>query len=152
MSSQTENTLLEIMHSMKEMIRRMRMLEKQEGLQTIVPWTDYSNISTIVGWTSFTTKKILYCRFGIIVLIVFQLEGTSNSLTTSFTLPYSKNADPANLSGALGLTEDNGVVLTTPGRWNLTTNVISCFTNMASAIWTASGLKWIRGELFYIAA
>ena len=37
---------------------------KTLDMVTSVPWTDYSATSTIVGWTSYTTKEIWYKKIG----------------------------------------------------------------------------------------
>jgi len=50
-------------------------------------WVDYSATSTIVGWSSFTTKIIKYRVLGKQVFVYCVINGTSNSTTTSFTLP-----------------------------------------------------------------
>jgi hypothetical protein len=56
-------------------------------------WVDYSATSTIVGWSSFTAKKIRYRVVGKLVFVTAQLTGTSNSTTTSFTLPFTSSSN-----------------------------------------------------------
>jgi len=50
---------------------------------------DYSESSNITGWSSYANKEIWIKRLGHTVTSYFRIEGTSDSLTTSFTLPYS---------------------------------------------------------------
>jgi hypothetical protein len=59
-----------------------------------VTWTDYSGSSTIVGWTT-PTAKIRYKKIGKLVWVQYQITGTSNAGTTSFTLPFANNASIA---------------------------------------------------------
>lgn len=122
-------------------------------------WYDYSELATIVGWSSFTTKVIqLNYREGA-VHIVINLEGTSNSTATTFTLPVNTCRESALiLNGALfftGTARNNGTVsyariqALTPfsGVTNPVTNIT--FNNAygvaggAQATWTASGIKQI---------
>src|SRR5205814_10418940 len=54
-----------------------------------VAWMDYSATSTIVVWTSFTSKLIFYKKIGKDVFVQFELTGTSNATTSTFTLPFT---------------------------------------------------------------
>lgn len=50
------------------------------------PVVDISSTS-VVGWASFTTKKIFYQVSGKVLRLFFHLEGTSNSSAVNFPLP-----------------------------------------------------------------
>lgn len=53
-------------------------------------WIDYSATSTIVGWSSYTTKKLQYKLIDSNLMVVqFNIEGTGSGTSTTFTLPYS---------------------------------------------------------------
>jgi hypothetical protein len=112
-------------------------------------WIDYSATSTIVGWSSFITKILQYKIIGKQVFCHFAFSGTSNSSTTSFTLP----------NNALFFTScqqrgtDNGVENHASSVINAASNVIT-FSRWTSATtrtvsWTASGSKVITGQFFY---
>jgi len=112
-------------------------------------WTDYSAISTITGWSSFTLKQIWYKRIGKFVIVNFNLEGTSNSATTSFTLPVSSNARRYH---TLSVAHDNGsddgvcqIILDNSS----TVNILRGTNYSSSAGWTASGAKKVEGQLWY---
>ena len=52
---------------------------------------DYAGSSTIVGWSSFTSnRKFLWITVvGKLMNVSWHIEGTSNSATTSFSLPHA---------------------------------------------------------------
>lgn len=56
-------------------------------------FTDYSNSSTIVGFSSFTRKQIFYKKIGKLVTVWFNLYGTADGVLVSFTLPYGLNTN-----------------------------------------------------------
>jgi hypothetical protein len=127
-------------------------------------WYDYSELATIVGWSSFTTKVIqLNYREGA-VHVVINLEGTSNSTATTFTLPVNTCRESTLLlNGALfftGTARNNGTVsyariqALTPYSGVVGTVVTNPVTNITfnnaygvaggvQATWTASGIKQI---------
>ena len=110
-------------------------------------WIDYSAISTVVGWSSFTTKIIRYRVIGKQVFVLLDINGISNSTTTTFTLPinlinpvivniYSVNAGLGNL-GLLSISSNTAAAY----RWTSVTTDPSNFTN--------SGSKRLLGQFFY---
>jgi hypothetical protein len=109
-----------------------------------IDWTDYSATSTIVGWSSFTTKVLKYRVVGKQVFIIYDFDGTSNSATTTFTLPYSA----VNSTTATNYGVDNGA-------GNITTAILSGSTvtlyrwtslTVIVASFTTSGSKRIFGQ------
>lgn len=114
--------------------------------------TDYSSTSTIVGWSSFTTKLIYYRKVGKRVDVWFNLAGTSNSTTTSFTLPYA-NANVMEINAAASA-EDNSSFLTTPGLIQVLANLstASLFKDTSGANFTGSGTKRIYGQFWFYTA
>ena len=110
-------------------------------------WIDYSATSTVVGWTTpMTTKIIRYRVIGKMVFVSYSLYGTSNSATTSFTVPFN-NVNIQNIvSGTYAL--NGGVQVRGMTIANVNTNVITLFQN-ESPTWTASGLKYMYGQFFY---
>lgn len=123
-----------------------------EGDVYTVGWTDYSATSTIVGWSSYITKKIYYKKIGKLCFINFAIRGTSDSTAASFTLPYTSSNDEAG-TGFMAAVQikDNGTDLTTPGRVRVQPNedVLYGYKDMVSGAWTNSGEKMIRGQFWY---
>lgn len=115
-------------------------------------WIDYSATSTIVGWSVLTTKKIRYRVIGKQVFVYVQLLGTSNSSTTSFTLPFNSNNTIELI--ASGYVFNNGVPYSTPD-YLLTANSNVCALYYWSTIssggtnFTASGSKGFNAQFFY---
>lgn len=111
-------------------------------------WTEYSAISTIVGWSSFTSKSIAILSIGKVVFCHYFLSGTSNATTTSFTLPV---ACAVLMEATNCRAQDNSVFLANPALMQVGSgsNVFSFYSSLAGAGWTASGTKYISGEFFY---
>lgn len=121
-------------------------------------WTDYTATSTIVGWSSFTSgrKFIMYKKIGKLMLVAFHLEGTSNSATTSFTLPVAAVTvgTAFDFSTNLGFAQDNTVTLTAASRLRLpnASSTVECFKDCGTTGWTTSGTKIVEGLFWYEAA
>jgi hypothetical protein len=111
------------------------------------PWTDYSSSSTVVGWSSFTTKIIHYKKVGKLVFVNYNIQGTSNATTASFTLPFT----PATYTVfPVGRAVDNGVYVNTHPFGHTETGKWSFYLSAnGSEAWTASGTKMIRGQFFF---
>lgn len=108
-------------------------------------WIDYSATSTIVGWSSFTTKIIKYKIIGKQVFVIFSLDGTSNNTAATFTLP--NNALTGNeLAGRF---VNNGALTAGYTRINTNSNIITLLPIISSATWTATGNKVVTGQFFY---
>ncbi len=118
--------------------------------QINTPWIDFSEQSSIVGWSVYTTKRIRYKVVGNIVYIMYAIEGTSNSTSTSFTLPIiSKNASIVFMTYG----NDNGAGQVALGSSSGSVNSITFqrYTTISAltTTWTASGTKQIVGQFFY---
>lgn len=112
-------------------------------------WTDYAATSTIVGWSSFTTKLIYYKKVGKTVFFTAVLAGTSNSTAVSFTLPDTSSND-VQVNFCFRST-DNGVPTSGGGLANIIANsaTVTCYKDMAANAWTGSGTKNLLGSGFY---
>jgi len=108
-------------------------------------WVDYSATSTIVGWSSFTTKIIKYRLIGKQLFCIFYLDGTSNSATTTFTLPNNS----LTYNELAGRFVNNGALTAGYTRMNISSNIITLLSSISSTTWTASGNKVITGQFFY---
>jgi hypothetical protein len=113
-------------------------------------WVDYSSTSTVVGWSSFTTKFILYKKVGKQVFVFVTITGTSNATNATFTLPDNNTSTIGMSSLSLSIT-NNGVGSNTPGRISTSanSNIIDCAQNRTGTAFTASGTKAVSGVFFY---
>lgn len=113
-------------------------------------WVDYSATSTIVGWSSFTTKQISYRIIGKQVFVLFNFGGISNSTTASFSLPNNNNSTFVSQSLSVPIT-DNGVLSNVPGRIiiGLSTNNVVINKDRTGNAFTSSGTKSVAGQFFY---
>lgn len=115
-------------------------LDSSAFLQTsaYATWTP-----TLVGWSGTPTVYCYYYKLGRIMFFSAIISGTSDSTSTSFTLPEANGL--SEYSGAMGWCTDNGTAFTTPGRFSISvgSNVCRAYTNMATGAWTASGTKRI---------
>ena len=113
-------------------------------------WVDYSATSTIVGWSSFTTKVILYQKTYGKVFIIFDLAGTSDSTVASFTVPFT-SAPSITTWGYETLVVNNGTTATSPGRANVTSGsgTIDMRINTAGNTWTNTGTKRAAGKFWF---
>lgn len=112
------------------------------------PWQDYSATSTIVGWSSFTVKRIEYVIIGDTAIVEFDLRGTSNATTASFTLPF--NCDGGVVQSInFARTVDNSMIQTTPGYATMQpgSNIVVGNKNATVAGWTAANTKSLLGQL-----
>jgi hypothetical protein len=110
-------------------------------------WTDYSATSTVVGWSSFTTKYITYKKIGDIVFVQIYLEGTSNSASATLTLPY---ANTGTILRVAGQAKDNGTTNTTnPAVLYMVDSTVIMYKDWAGNGFTASGAKSCVFEFFY---
>lgn len=110
-------------------------------------WIDYSATSTIVGWSSFTTKIIKYRIIGKQLFCIYNFNGTSNSTSVTFTLPNS--VVNSNLR-AFGLSVDNAIAIgTSLISQNAGSNVINVYKDSIATSWTSSGSKLAYGQFFY---
>lgn len=113
-------------------------------------WIDYSATSTVVGWSSFTVKIIRYRIIGKQIFVQYQLQGTSISSTTTFTLPNTSINIEVNQNN---LTVDNSVVSLGLLQITSNSNIVSfakwTAINSNTSTFTASGTKMVKGQFFY---
>jgi len=108
-----------------------------------------------LGWgvleaiVRYINKGIYTKKIGKTVFVAFNINGTSDTTTITFTLPYT-NASEVSSGGALTYAIDNSAELSTVGRASMgdgttTVNV----SKLYSAAWTASGQKVAMGQFSY---
>lgn len=134
-----------------------------DGQQTpsfsTLPRSDYYANSAIIGWASFTSGRnyILYTRLGALVYVWFHLEGTSNSTSITFSLPFAAASNNGsaypNYTSAAQAT-DNSAALASPALVWLTPGsvVVTVFKDYSGASWTNHLAKSIDGSFCYPAA
>lgn len=112
-------------------------------------FTDYSSISQIIGWASFTTQQIYYMKIGKLVIVEVALIGTSDNTRTNFTVPYAPLTVPCN---PVVKVVDGGT--NNFGHINLPAGSVTgtCFPDSSTTVasWIATGTKTVRGTLMYI--
>lgn len=120
-------------------------------------WATTAITPSKTGWSSTTKNVWQYIQIGKMVWLYFDVSGTSNSTSTSVTLPVAARSISAtnNFEGSYGLAGDSAGVGAGP-RWNidLSSSATLCtfFTTYTGGAWTASGTKQIRGFIIYEAA
>ena len=107
-------------------------------------WIDYSTTSTIVGWSSFTTKVLKYRIIGKQMFVIFNLSGTSNAISTTFTIPFNS----LSYFEIAGRYTDNGVGTAGYVRATNNSNSILFLNTLTSGTWIASGSKIVNGQFF----
>ncbi len=114
--------------------------------------TDYSNTSTIVGFSSFNAKIIKYGVVGNVVVCIFGISGTSNGGGFSFTLPIAAAASSMYTAGVPMIAQDNGIYLTTFARIYMDSggSTVLCQKLLDGTGWTGSGTKACYGTITYL--
>jgi hypothetical protein len=110
---------------------------------------DISSTSTVVGWSSTTTKLIKYWASGKSLFISFDIEGPSNSASASITIPFGQSGATNTAKVTSIYAVNNGAAIATGGaaQINGVSTTVNFFTSMGLATWTASGTKRILGMI-----
>jgi hypothetical protein len=119
-----------------------------DGKLTIPVWQDFT--STQIGWSSTTTFLVRYMVIGKMVTVYFRVTGTSNSTTTTITMPFINNGTSNITILTTGLNAGGAVIAnSTIATGN---NVLSAnyFNTIGSTTaFTATGTKQIAGTITY---
>lgn len=110
-------------------------------------WIDYSATSTVVGWGSTTVKEINYIQVGNMYFFQVYISGTSNSATTTITLPINASSDFRQISYGV----NNGNPCIERFRMTSGSNVVTfdLFSGISSiANFTATGTKDVYARFF----
>lgn len=102
---------------------------------------------TLVGWSGSPTVTCRYCLNGRMVTVSIIVSGTSNSTSTSFTLPPNLSA----LSGSwfIGRAANNGTGTLCYIDMPSATSVVPLYTSVTGSAWTASGTKQVLFTITY---
>ena len=109
---------------------------------------DYASSSTTVGWSGFTSnRKILWITVvGKLMNVSWHLEGTSNSVTTSFTVPHAivgfgvVNYSASSIYGYTNSTAELG------GMARMSSGGTVVTISRPSGSWATSGTKITAGS------
>lgn len=106
-------------------------------------FVDYSSTSTIVGWSAFVTKVIRYQPSYKRYMLFIDVDGTSNSATTTITLPIA----PAVSGVYFTYSKNSGVVST--GTLELTSGSTTAVfkSSVAGSNYSSSGGKRVHISL-----
>jgi len=119
-----------------------------DGKLTIPVWQDFT--STQVGWSTTSTFLVKYMVISKMVTVYFRISGTSNSTTTTITMPFINNGTSNISILTTGLNANNAVIanssIATAGNV-LSANHFSTIGALSS--FTASGTKQIAGTITY---
>ena len=138
----------------EELVRQIAALEKRiEYLETVeetAAWIDYSATSTIVGWSSYTTKEIFYKKIGKTMFVQFNIAGVSDSTATTFTVPYNNNTGVSS-AVSLARAQNNSAAVDTSSWISMVKNgnIVYCYHDFAAADWAASNNKLVKGSYSY---
>ena len=133
--------------NIEDLLRRIEDLESLESGILVVPLTDYSGDSTIVGWSSRTITQLAYMKIDKLVYVTYNISGTSDNTVTSFTLEYANNALVRSHT-ALRI-QNNGIFATGFSQMNQSSNEVKFYINPDGDGWTASGTKTLLGSFVY---
>lgn len=117
---------------------------------TLPTWVDYGALSTVTGWSSFTTKQIKYINIGQTVYWSCYIDGTSNSVNSIFTLPFTVATGMNNWVG-VGRVIDAGAGSSQAGMSKIVSGACRVFLRLGltDGGWTASGRKAFFGQGFF---
>lgn len=106
-------------------------------------------ISTLVGWTGLESSTFNYVKIGSVVFVEGEFSGTSDSATTTITLPFAASIRQ---NVQLSYTKNNGTV-EVPGHGivAISSNVLTLY-RYTEVAWTASGTKTIGFSIWYKAS
>lgn len=111
-------------------------------------WVDYSATSTVVGWVSFTTKKIFTKTYGNLVHVMYQIAGTSNAATATFTLPSASSAS-LDAIHICRVSNNGAATVAALALLPQAQNTINFYSSSDTTAFTASGGKSVEGQFFY---
>lgn len=121
--------------------------------QTFTNWASWT--PTLVGWSGTPTTVARYTQIGKLVSCYVSIEGTSNSTSTSFTLPVSSNTTSMNGNSTypIARVRDNGTYITNqPGVIDINNGIVTVYKNSNLDAWTASGTKTVIVQFFFEAS
>ena len=117
-------------------------------------WTEYYASSTVTGWSGVPSPKLIYYKkIGKIVFVQFDISGTSNSTSTSFTVPFT-SSNTAEVHAAGRVQDNTGTFVAGLIYLPANSDLVSLTADMSGSggSWTASGTKAVHGQFWYTVA
>jgi hypothetical protein len=114
-------------------------------------WTDYSSTSVVTGWAATPTVLIYYMKVGRMVHVSFDITGTSNATTITFSLPYVAATGSKTSAACVGA--DAGTHVASPALVNLSPGEasVTIYKDWTGGLpWTNSGAKSVWGSFIYV--
>ena len=111
--------------------------------QNNLTWINYSTLTTTVGWSSFSQKRLWYLDLGTHILLYYHLVGNGSGINSSFTAPFTATEE----SYSQHIVMNNGSFLNNPGR-----GVIASGSNIVNLYATIPGSTWSAGSANKIAS
>jgi len=140
---------IDILDKLNVLERRINELQRMEHTSTVARWTDYSATSTIVGWSSFTTKKIYYARIGNLVFVGIDLAGTSNFIHTTFTTPYNAYGSGLVTRFIYRARDNSGSYVIAFGAVTISSDIVNLYPDLSGGNWINNGTKECAGQFWY---
>lgn len=119
------------------------------GLQSsVASWQDWSASLTVTGFSSLTIQESWYKDDGNMVTIWWEISGTSNLTTFTFSLPIAISSNWTTLFSETFVFNGSATVA---GRIEIAggATLVTVGATAAGGAWTASGTKASRGFLVY---
>lgn len=111
-------------------------------------WSDYGGTSTVVGFSSFVTKVIMYKQIGKIMFVYYHLEGTSNATNFTFTVPTASSATAAAVEAVVRI-QNSGTyasgLLVLPGN----SSTVTIYSTVAAGAFGNTLAKASIAQFFY---
>jgi len=119
-------------------------VSEAQAMLGVGAWIDYSSLSTIVGWSSFTTTNIFYKYLSNdLIMVIFSISGTSNSVDATFTLPFS-NSNAFSIHFQANVSNNGAANL---GRSLMPAgNLVDIRAGVSGGAFTATGTKSAFGQ------
>ena len=110
--------------------------------------TEYSGTSSINGFSSYSTKSIIYKRLGKTVTVYYNIFGTSTNTNFSFSLPHAINSMTNYKPTASVPVYENNTVYYFGGYLDIAGSTVTLY-NVATGGWTFPGTKGAIGQFSY---
>jgi len=133
---------IELQKQINQLDAAYNELKTREGPGLLV---NYFATSTKAGWSAYTASNLSYMRVGNLLHVFFYIDGTSNSVTTTATIPFA-NAAGFLLNTPIRITDD-GVYAVGIASISSGASTIGFYATIAGGAWTASGTKRVLGQI-----
>ena len=131
---------IELQKQINQLAAAYDELKTREGPGLLV---DYFATSTKVGWGSYTSSDLSYMRVGNLLYVFFYIQGVSNNVATTVTLPFTSSFG----THAVIQIQDAGANAFGRAQIGSASSTITFYADAAGAAWTASGTKRIFGQI-----